>query len=228
MGFNAQMIQTSFEDIKPFAHILVDNMITALFADYPDARDLMKELDIKQRIPDLAGSVLFIVDSLENPNVVKAYLEKVAPTHAKLGIQTEQYKWVGEAMIKTLSVLLREKWTQDLQQQWIMAFNFVAMTLIEGAKGSTATPSPAASSESLVQSQVVQKTTQTPPPVVTLEQEQTSTETNPIRAQAKVAIQEVLSEILAHELENGFRDQARKLIRATLEKILEEEVNKAA
>lgn len=54
--------------------------------------------------------------------------------HGKYGVKPEHYDWVGQSLIKTFEHFFADAWTDDLEVAWIHAYNWIAATMLKGAK----------------------------------------------------------------------------------------------
>ncbi len=132
MGLDTKMIRDSFELAKPMANDVVDYFYQIMFEDYPEAKPLFKGADMKKQKQALLGSLVFIVNNLDDSKKLVDYLQKMGARHNDYGVIFDHYSIVGNSLMKTFSHFFGDKWTKDLAAEWIKAFRFIAGEMIEG------------------------------------------------------------------------------------------------
>lgn len=139
MSLDINIIRESFEVAKPIADQVATKFYENLFSDYPQAKALFESVDMERQKKQLVGGLVKIVDSLDKPEELTKYLKASGKRHVGYGTQEEHYPLVGNTLIKTFAHFFGDQWTQELQDQWVMAYDFIAQTMIEGAKEYTPT-----------------------------------------------------------------------------------------
>lgn len=137
MSLNIELIKASFEQAKPIAQKIADKFYEFLWEDYPTSKALFDGVKMDSQKKALINSLVFIVENLEEEEKLVQYLSSMGERHLKYGTQEEHYDWVGASLLKTFAFFFQDEWTDELEEQWSMAYNFIAQTMIEGAKGST-------------------------------------------------------------------------------------------
>ena len=126
-----ELLKSSFEAIKPVAKDVVDHFYLDLFRNHPEARELFDSTRMPSQQMALIGSLVFIFDNLEKPEVLKPYLLKMGQRHLDYGVEDHQYQWVAESMINTLKYFFAETWSAELEGSWVEALTFIATTMLE-------------------------------------------------------------------------------------------------
>ncbi|OIQ19075.1 MAG: hypothetical protein BM556_07255 [Bacteriovorax sp. MedPE-SWde] len=134
MSLDIKIIRDSFAQAKPIADQVADKFYEFLFADYPAAQPLFENVNMAKQKKQLMGGLSHIVDSLDKPEELTKYLKSSGQRHVKYGTKEEHYPLVGNTLIKTFAHFFGDAWTPELQQQWLWAYEFIANTMIEGAK----------------------------------------------------------------------------------------------
>jgi hypothetical protein len=82
----------------------------------------------------LLGALVFSVDNVDNQDELVPYLSKMGERHIKYGTKEEHYDWVGSSLIKTFAHFFGDDWTDELENEWLAVYTFIATTMKEGAK----------------------------------------------------------------------------------------------
>ncbi|EQC50417.1 globin family protein [Bacteriovorax sp. DB6_IX] len=140
MSLDIQIIRDSFAQAKPIADQVADKFYEFLFTDYPAAKPLFENVNMESQKKQLMGGLSKIVDLLDQPEALTKYLKSSGQRHVKYGTKEEHYPLVGNTLIKTFAHFFGDAWTPELQQQWLMAYEFIANTMLQGAKEFTPSP----------------------------------------------------------------------------------------
>ena len=134
MELNVKMIRDSFAVAKPIAGDVANYFYKTLWEDYPQAKALFADAKMDKQKKALIGSLVFIVDNVDNPDKLVPYLKSMGERHVSYGTKEEHYGWVGSSLLKTFAYFFGDNWTAELEEQWTLAYNFIANTMLEGAK----------------------------------------------------------------------------------------------
>tara|TARA_Y100000590_G_scaffold428536_1_gene539971 strand:+ start:281 stop:868 length:588 start_codon:yes stop_codon:yes gene_type:complete len=133
MSLNVELIRESFEKAKPIADKVADKFYENLWGDFPVAKALFENVDMKVQKKALVNSLVFIVDNVDNPDKLVPYLKKMGTRHVPYGTEEEHYAWVGQSLLKTFAFFFGDEWTDELESEWTTAYQFIAGTMLEGA-----------------------------------------------------------------------------------------------
>lgn len=126
MSFSVKKIRDSFNKTRPISEDVSAKFYEMLFADHPEAEGLFHDVDIPKQQQLLYNSLDFITTNLDNPERLSGYLQSLGERHVAYGAKGEHYEWVGQALIKTFAHFFGDDWDQDLEQNWIAAFDTIA------------------------------------------------------------------------------------------------------
>jgi len=140
MSLDIQIIRDSFAQAKPIADQVADKFYEFLFTDYPAAKPLFENVNMENQKKQLMGGLSRTVDLLDKPEELTKYLKASGQRHVKYGTKEEHYPLVGNTLIKTFAHFFGDAWTPELQQQWLWAYEFIANTMMQGAKEFSPTP----------------------------------------------------------------------------------------
>lgn len=125
-----QLVQDSFEQVKPIAGTAADLFYDRLFELDPDLRPLFKA-DLSEQKHNLMTTLSFAVAGLSKPERILPAVRQLGARHAGYGVQTHHYQTVGEALLWTLSQGLGEQFTPPVEEAWTAVYTLLAQTMQE-------------------------------------------------------------------------------------------------
>lgn len=132
-GLKVQLLESSFEKVKPHAGEFAESFYGNLFADYPAAKPLFANTDVKEQSKKLLSSLVFVVENLRKPGELTGALKGLGARHVKYGALPEHYPLVGNTLLKTFEQYLASDWTADVKQAWVEAYGLITEVMLEGA-----------------------------------------------------------------------------------------------
>ena len=133
MSLQVELLEQSFEAIKPHANEFVNSFYDNLFTANPEAKPLFKTTDMAEQKKKLLGSLVLVVDNLRKPDVLDNALRGLGARHVKYGALPEHYPLVGSALLTTFEQYLKEKWTPEVKQAWVDAYGAISQIMLDGA-----------------------------------------------------------------------------------------------
>ena len=133
MSLNVELLEQSFELVKPKADEFVGSFYNNLFTDYPAAKPLFGHSDMAKQQQMLKGALVMVVENLRKPEVLSKALKGLGARHVKYGALPEHYPMVGNSLLKTLEQYAGDAWTSDLKEAWAGAYGAIAELMLEGA-----------------------------------------------------------------------------------------------
>lgn len=129
----AELLEESFNKIRPHSSDFSNKFYENLFADYPAAKPLFANTSIEKQGSKLFQSLLLVISNLKYPEGLAKELQGLGARHVEYGALPEHYPLVGQTLLKTLSQFLEEGWTEELQMAWTDAYAIIAELMLEGA-----------------------------------------------------------------------------------------------
>ena len=123
-----QLVQDSFEHVKPIAGIAAELFYNRLFELDPSLRRLFKG-DLSDQKVKLMATLAFAVAGLKQPNQVLGAVRQLGQRHAGYGVRPEHYQTVGAALLWTLEQGLGERYTPEVAAAWTALYAVVAGTM---------------------------------------------------------------------------------------------------
>ena len=133
MSLQVELLEQSFERIKPHADLFVNSFYENLFKANPEAKPLFVNTDMAEQKEKLLNSLILVVDNLRTPDVLKNSLGGLGARHVKYGALPEHYPLVGHALLTTFEQYLGDKWTPAVKQAWVDAYSTITDIMLDGA-----------------------------------------------------------------------------------------------
>lgn len=133
-----QLVQDSFEHVKPITDLAADIFYNRLFELDPALRPYFKH-DMAEQKAKLMTTLAFAVAGLKQPEKLLPAVRQLGRRHAGYGVQTAHYQTVGEALLWTLGQGLGELFTPEVEEAWTAAYTLLAATMQEATQ-TTAVP----------------------------------------------------------------------------------------
>ena len=133
MSLNVELLEQSFELVKPRSDEFVASFYKNLFTDYPAAKPLFAHTEMKKQQQMLKGALVMVVENLRQPEILSKSLKGLGARHVKYGALPEHYPLVGNSLLKTLSQYAGSAWTPELKAAWVDAYGAITELMLDGA-----------------------------------------------------------------------------------------------
>ena len=128
-----QLVQESFEHVKPITDIAADIFYGRLFELDPALRPYFKG-DMAEQKAKLMTTLAFAVAALKQPERLLPAVRQLGRRHAGYGVQIEHYQTVGAALLWTLGQGLGDEFTPAVEEAWTAAYTLLAATMQEATE----------------------------------------------------------------------------------------------
>jgi nitric oxide dioxygenase len=132
-ALQVELLENSFEKVKPSANEFVTSFYDNLFTDYPAAKPLFSHTNMAKQEMMLLESLVFVVGNLRQPGELSGALKGLGARHMKYGALPEHYPLVGNTLLKTFGQYLGDDWTPETQAAWVDAYGLITDVMLEGA-----------------------------------------------------------------------------------------------
>ena len=126
------LVQSSFERLGPDLPAVTARFYQEVFQRDPSLRPLfpsdMAELRVK-----FAQKLTEIVQTMPRLGELLTHTRALGARHVGYGVRAADYQTVGDSLIAALAGSLGEEFDAPTREAWILAFNIVAETMLEGA-----------------------------------------------------------------------------------------------
>jgi uncharacterized protein YjbI with pentapeptide repeats/hemoglobin-like flavoprotein len=140
---SVQLLEGSFEKIKPQAQEFTASFYENLFQAHPELKPMFAHVDMKQQEKKLLSALVLVVESLRNPNALESVLSALGARHVGYGSLPQQYSAVGKSLLFTFEQYLQDDWTPEVKQAWADAYGAIAAQMLKGATKHKQVSSPA-------------------------------------------------------------------------------------
>ena len=128
-----ELVQASFEMVRPIADQAAETFYQRLFEIAPDYRSLFKN-NMRKQGAMLMSTLGLAVGSLNNLEAILPAVRSLGQRHAGYGVTAEHYQPVAEAFLWTLDYYLGEAFTPELKEAWVEAYTILAGAMIEASE----------------------------------------------------------------------------------------------
>ncbi|MEM9538442.1 MAG: globin family protein [Cyanobacteria bacterium P01_E01_bin.42] len=133
MAIQTELLEASFALLQERKTSFTDRFYTTLFADYPVVKPLFAHVDMNEQPKKLFASLVLVVNNLTKPDVLTDALKGLGTRHIKYGVLPEHYPMVGNTLIKSMAVVLADRWTDEIAGAWTEAYAAIVEIMLEGA-----------------------------------------------------------------------------------------------
>jgi hemoglobin-like flavoprotein len=127
------LVQDSFAEIKPIAPAAAELFYSRLFMLDPGLKPMFKGDMAKQgqMLMSVLGSA---VAGLRNLEALAPVVRKLGERHVGYGVKDEHYATVGAALLWTLQIGLKDKFTPEVREAWSTAYALLSDVMQLGAR----------------------------------------------------------------------------------------------
>jgi nitric oxide dioxygenase len=133
MSLQVELLEQSFDRVKPHADAFATTFYDTLFTDSPAAKPLFAHVGMDEQKSKIVKSLIFVVSNLRDSEKLMAELEGLGARHVKYGTLPEHYPLVGSALLKSFAQHLGSDWTPDVKQAWVEAYGVITEVMLKGA-----------------------------------------------------------------------------------------------
>jgi hemoglobin-like flavoprotein len=133
MSLNVEVLEQSFAAVAPQGDELVEIFYHNLFADFPQVRPLFAGIEMPEQKKKLLAALKLTVDNLRKPETLVPALEDMGLRHVDYGAREEHYPAVGQTLLKSLSEVACDAWTEEVNDAWAEAYGEITKIMLAGA-----------------------------------------------------------------------------------------------
>ncbi|PZD73073.1 Bacterial hemoglobin [Acaryochloris thomasi RCC1774] len=131
---NIELLERSFEQIRPQAIAFSNHFYETLFRHNPGIKPLFANISQQAQGKKLIFSLAAIIENLRSPEVLEPALKSLGARHFEVGTLEEHYPLVGQALFETFAAYLGSDWTPATMDAWQEAYEAIATIMLEGAQ----------------------------------------------------------------------------------------------
>jgi nitric oxide dioxygenase len=126
------LVQSSFKRLGPDLPALTARFYEELFERDPALRPLFTTDMAEQRVK-FAQKLTEIVRSMPRLGELLVHTRALGARHVGYGVRAMDYQTVGDSLIAAIAAVLGDELDAATREAWVLAFNIVAETMLEGA-----------------------------------------------------------------------------------------------
>jgi hemoglobin-like flavoprotein len=126
------LVQSSFKRLGADLPALTTRFYQELFQRDPVLRSLFTT-DMAEQRAKFAQKLTEIVRSMPRLGELLVHTRALGARHVAYGVRATDYQTVGDSLIAAIAAVLGEEFDTQTREAWILAFNIVAETMLEGA-----------------------------------------------------------------------------------------------
>jgi hemoglobin-like flavoprotein len=126
------LVQSSFERLGPELPVMTARFYQELFGRDPSLRVLFTTDPALQRAR-FADKLTEIVAAMPRLGELLEHTRELGARHVAYGVRVAHYQTVGDALLAALAAVLGEAFDAATREAWVVGYNLVAETMLEGA-----------------------------------------------------------------------------------------------
>jgi hemoglobin-like flavoprotein len=126
------LVQSSFERLGPELPTLATRFYQELFGRDPALRALFTT-DLALQKVRFAEKLSEIVRAMPRLEELLGHTRALGARHASYGVRALDYRTVGDALIAALAAVLGDSFDTPTREAWVIAYNLMAETMLDGA-----------------------------------------------------------------------------------------------
>ena len=126
------LVQSSYERVGSELPALATRFYQELFARNPALRPLFTT-DMAEQKVRFSRKLSEIVWAMPRLAELLTHTRALGARHVGYGVRVADYRTVGDALFAALAAVLGDSFDTPTREAWILAYNLVAETMLEGA-----------------------------------------------------------------------------------------------
>ncbi|MEG4574084.1 pentapeptide repeat-containing protein [Microcoleus sp. N3A4] len=133
MSLNVELLEQSFEKIKPRADEFAASFYEKLFTTHPELKPLFATTDMAKQQKKLIKALVLVVENIRSPEALEPVLNALGGRHIGYGVIPKYYSPVGEALLSAFEQSLQQDWTPEVKLAWTDAYRAITDLMLKGA-----------------------------------------------------------------------------------------------
>jgi hemoglobin-like flavoprotein len=126
------LVQTSYQSAGPQLPALAARFYQELFRRDPSLRPLFTT-DMAEQQVRFTRKLTELVDAIPRLGELLGHTRALGARHVGYGVHAADYQTVGEALLDALAAVLGDRFGPETRQAWVVAYNLMAETMLDGA-----------------------------------------------------------------------------------------------
>ena len=133
MSLNVELLEQSFEQIKPRADEFAASFYEKLFTIHPEFKPLFANIDMAKQQKKLINALVLVVENLRSPEALGPVLNALGGRHIGYGVIPKYYGPVGDALLSAFEQCLQQDWTPEVKLAWTDAYRAITALMLKCA-----------------------------------------------------------------------------------------------
>jgi methyl-accepting chemotaxis protein len=126
------LVQSSYQRLGPQLPTMAARFYQELFRRDPALRPMFTT-DLAEQQVRFATKLTELVHAIPRLDELLAQTRALGARHSGYGVRATDYQTVGAALFDALAAVLGDSFDAPTRQAWVMAYNLMAETMLEGA-----------------------------------------------------------------------------------------------
>lgn len=132
MTLNTELLTTSFALLQEHQLEFSDLFYHTLFTDHPEVKPLFAHTDMQEQPKKLFASLVLVIKNLTHPEALLPALKGLGTRHVEYGVFPAHYPLVGGTLLKTMAMILKDDWTEEMSTAWTEAYAAITQIMLDG------------------------------------------------------------------------------------------------
>ena len=133
MPLQVELLEQSFNYIKPYGNLFISSFYENLFKASPETKSLFAAIEPENPKNQLWNSLVLVVENLRQPDTLNHVLQGLGARLFTYGALPEHYPLVRDAFFATFEQFLGSEWTSEFKQAWLDAYDTFSGMMLDGA-----------------------------------------------------------------------------------------------
>lgn len=125
-----EIVEQSFDNLTEQGELLAIRFFERLLSEYPDLAPLFEGVSLDGQQKKFFASLVLIVQSLDQPEVLGDYLRGLGARHYHYGVKAEHYPLVIENLLAVMAELSGRQWTEHVDEAWRSTIAQITTTMM--------------------------------------------------------------------------------------------------
>ena len=134
MSLQIELLEQSFNYIKPYGNLFVSSFYETLFKTNSEIKSLFIGIDLEISKNQVWDSLVLVVENLRQPKILKNILQGLGARLFTYGVSPEHYPLARNALLNTFKQFLGGEWNAEFEQAWKDAYVDFRELMLEGAE----------------------------------------------------------------------------------------------
>ncbi|NUN70331.1 MAG: hypothetical protein HUU02_11525 [Bacteroidetes bacterium] len=123
-----EIVRTTFDMLAEHEDRVADLLYQELFRLEPRSRELFRG-NLPEQQKKLMRMLRIAVENVGDPTQLQPMLYNLGMIHQSYGIEPHHFISFGSALLHALRVVLKEKFTKEVEEAWHTAYHYFILTM---------------------------------------------------------------------------------------------------